>query len=1221
MVNAGINYYYLDLNGSASGFGTLNAYWNITDPYWSLDSNGLTAPSAHTFTSDSIYKSTTGWDYDVAVFSAGSIAGNLVIADGMGITVYGLIDNVGQTISAQGTGYLALRGNGPQGITVGAGVSSFISAPVYLDTQNKTNFTVAGTLTITGSITNSPTTPSTSGGIGKYGTGTLILSGANTYIGDASIDEGTLRISGQQAANSGKYRVFVGGGLEIENGVSLSYVRAYSDGVGSAGALISRSGVNSVSTLELYSSFGGNLSGTKVIASSGASLNIATITGSYELYIGGDGAVSITGGADLYTLRKIGSGDLRLAPGSVNRWTGGAQIQGGSISSRASSLSAFGINIFSGSLNFTQDINETYTGQISGGGSVRKTGAGELILSNNGNTFGGGVFIDDGKLKVAGSSAVPLGNSLNILAGAVFDMNSFAVGISSISGSGNVQLGSGTLTLTQTSAQTFGGVISGMGSLTKSGSYNLTLTGNNTFSGTLNATGGILHVGVGGTSGSIASNLVLSTASTEVVFNRYDDVAYAGVISGSGIVNKRGAGRTTLSGANTFTGGLNVTSGVLAVASSAPLGAGSVLLSGGTLASTATYSVARALNLATFPASSGTIDVLSGTTLTWTGSASGAGSLVKAGDGVLVLSGSNTYSGSTTVSAGVLKLGSSGAIPSGSQLIVLSGASVDYNGYVPTLGGLTSSPSGVETLTVPLTGNGTITMNGTGTLLLSSANTNTGGVVINSGTIRLGVDNALPSPTSVSLATGSSLDLDGHDATFSGVAGSGTILLGGANLTLALTSMTTFSGSISEAGNVTKSGSFNLYLTGENSFTGTLTSLGGFVHVGVGGMTGSLSSDVVLSTPSSELVFNRYDDVTYGGSISGSGGVNQFGSGVLTLTGNNTFTGGLDITSGTVSVSSAAALGGGPVLISRGTLSATGSFSTVRPLNLATYPANYGTVDVATGTSLGWSGNLTGGGKLIKTGGGSLVLSGTNTFSGSTSIQGGTMESLSSSALGTGSVEVDAGGMLRASSTTTNAVTVLSGGIIEGAGGVGALGINSGGNLSPGVTIGILSAASLAPKGGSSLTWQVRDVGAGLGVGFDGVNVSGATDFSQAGRVGGKITLKVVSLSGNSSVGIPTSFSKSSRYSFNIIDSGSFTFGSNANLSDIFNIDVSDFRYDDGSLSSASLWNLEYDAGSTMVTLTAVPEPSTYALGLSALGLLATYFKRRRRTPALVART
>jgi fibronectin-binding autotransporter adhesin len=1218
MVNAGVNYYYLDLNGNASGFGTLNATWSLADPVWTLDSQGLSVPVAHTFSSDSIYDSTTGWAYDVAVFSAGSVSGNLSIADGRKITVYGITDNVGQTISAQGTGYLALRGNGPQGVTIGAGISSTISAPIYLDTQNTTSLTVAGTLSLSGAISNSPSTPSYSGGLKKLGVGLAILSGANSYIGDTTIDAGTLRLVGAQSVTSGNYTVSYPAALELEGGLTVPSVRAWCDGISGAGAVISRSGSNTISLLTLSWGFGG-LSGTKIVALAGSTLTLNSVVSSgtpHALYVGGDGDVVIGSAPNLYTLTKIGNGNLRFSPGAVMQWSGGAGITGGSISSRASSLYSLGLSISSGTLEFTQDIDESYSGTLSGSGNIRKTGAGILTLSTNTNTFSGGVSVEEGTLKTGVAGAVPSGSALSVLAGATFDMNSRSTQISALSGGGQVNLGSATLTLTQTSAQTFGGVISGTGSLTKSGSYNLTLTGNNTFSGTLSATGGILHVGVGGTSGSIASSLVLSSASTEVVFNRSDDITYAGNISGSGIVNKRGSGRTALSGSNTFTGGLNITSGVLAVASPAPLGGGTILLSGGTLASTATFSVARALNLATFPASSGTIDVLSGNTLTWAGTASGAGSLVKSGEGTLILSGTNTYAGSTTVSSGTLKLGAAGAIPSGSQLIVLAGASVDYNGFAPAIGGLTSAPSGLETLTVPLSGNGTITMNGTGTLVLASANTNTGGVVVNSGTIKLEADNALPSPTSVSLAAGSFLDLNGHDATFSALSGAGTMLLGGSDLTLALTSMTTFGGTIAEAGNVTKSGSFNLYLTGDNSMTGTLTSAGGFIHVGVGGISGSLSADVVLSTPSSELVFNRYDNLTYGGSISGAGSVNQYGSGVLTLAGTNTFTGGLDITSGTVSVSSVAALGTGPVLVSRGTLATTASFSSARSLNLSTYPANYGTIDVASGTTLGWSGQVTGGGRLIKTGGGSLSLSGNNTFSGTTLVQAGTVESFAATALGSASVQVDAGGVLRASSTNANAVSVASGGAVEGAGTLGSVTIDNGGILSPGAPVGVLTASSLTPRGGSTLVWQVRDADSALGTGYDGMNVTGGVDLSQSGQAGGKISLKIVSLSSGATPGNSLNFDKAKIYSFGIIDASSFNFGANANLSDIFQLNVSDFRYDDGSMSSASLWSLQYDAGSTMVTLTAVPEPSTYALGLSALGMAAALVRRRRMRPS-----
>lgn len=1206
MVNAGVNYYYLDLNGSTAGFGSLGGFWNDTDQIWTTSSAGNAATVSRIFSSGRNYYSATGWDYDVAVFGAtGETGGSFTIVDGKTIEVNGLIDNVGMSFNALGSGTLNIKGEPGRGIKVAAGVTSHFAMPITINTGANSDFEIIGNCTISGSLSGS--------GFDKAGVGTLILTGTNTNSGVTQITAGILRLVGAASVSTAsEYFVSgVDGTLELDSGVSINTVRGYSDGFASRGAVVARSGFNSIQTVAMYILMGGDLSGMKVVAEAGATLSIGTVTGSSAFYVGGAGDVLVTSNTSLYQLHKIGSGTLTIPAGVQVTWSGGAIIEDGTLSAQASSLYSLGLHLYSGILEFNQVTGQTYSGNLYGAGAVRKKGVGSLTLTGS-NSFTGGLTVIEGTLRAG--NAVALGGSgpMTVQGGAVLDLNGYSASATALTGAGVLQLGAATLTLSPASAQVFPGSIVGAGNVNKTGSFNLTLTGENAFTGTLTSSGGILHVGVGGTSGSIASSLVLSSASTEVVFNRSDDITYAGNISGSGIVNKRGSGRTTFSGSNSFTGGLNITSGILAVASPAPLGGGTILLSGGTLASTATFSVARALNLATFPASSGTIDVLSGTTLTWTGTASGAGSLVKSGEGTLILSGTNTYAGSTTVSSGTLKLGAAGAIPSGSQLIVLAGASVDYNGYAPAIGGLTSAPSGVETLTVPVSGNGTITMNGTGTLVLASANTNTGGIAVNSGTIKLEADNALPSPTSVSLAAGSFLDLNGHDATFSALSGAGTMLLGGSDLTLALTLMTTFGGTIAEAGNVTKSGSFNLYLTGDNSMTGTLTSMGGFIHVGVGGISGSLSADVVLSTPSSELVFNRYDNLTYGGSISGAGSVNQYGSGVLTLAGTNTFTGGLDITSGTVSVSSVAALGTGPVLVSRGTLATTASFSSARSLNLSTYPANYGTIDVASGTTLGWSGQVTGGGRLIKTGGGSLSLSGNNTFSGTTLVQAGTVESFSATALGSASVQVDAGGVLRASSTNANAVSVASGGAVEGAGTLGSVTIDNGGILSPGAPVGVLTASSLTPRGGSTLVWQVRDADSALGTGYDGMNVTGGVDLSQSGQAGGKISLKIVSLSSGATPGNSLNFDKAKIYSFGIIDASSFNFGANANLSDIFQLDVSDFRYDDGSMSSASLWSLQYDAGSTMVTLTAVPEPSTYALGLSALGMAAALVRRRR---------
>ncbi|MFM9148093.1 MAG: PEP-CTERM sorting domain-containing protein, partial [Verrucomicrobiota bacterium] len=85
----------------------------------------------------------------------------------------------------------------------------------------------------------------------------------------------------------------------------------------------------------------------------------------------------------------------------------------------------------------------------------------------------------------------------------------------------------------------------------------------------------------------------------------------------------------------------------------------------------------------------------------------------------------------------------------------------------------------------------------------------------------------------------------------------------------------------------------------------------------------------------------------------------------------------------------------------------------------------------------------------------------------------------------------------------------------------------------------------------------------------------------------------------------------------------SFTFGTYgeillptgvSNINDIFTIDVSQFLYSEGTASNAGLWSLSYDSGTNgSLTLTAVPEPSTYGFALGALALAAAAVRRRRK--------
>ncbi len=266
-------------------------------------------------------------------------------------------------------------------------------------------------------------------------------------------------------------------------------------------------------------------------------------------------------------------------------------------------------------------------------------------------------------------------------------------------------------------------VLSGAGNLIVSNSSTLTLTSTSNFTGTTTIlSGATLQLGSNGTTGSIANTSSLSNNGTFTV-NRSDTVSqgaiFPTVISGTGLVTKAGSGTLTLNGSNTHSGGTTLSSGQLNINNATALGAaaGTFTISGGTIDNTTggsitlsnnnpqawngdfTFTGTQSLNLGTGAVTLGasrTVTV-SGSTLTVGGAIGDGGNargLTKAGAGTLLLSGSNSYTGTTTVNAGTLQINSNNRINDSSAL-TLAGGTFQASGTVTdTMGALNVTSTG-----------------------------------------------------------------------------------------------------------------------------------------------------------------------------------------------------------------------------------------------------------------------------------------------------------------------------------------------------------------------------------------------------------------------------------------------------------------------------------------------------------------------------------------------
>jgi autotransporter-associated beta strand protein len=336
-------------------------------------------------------------------------------------------------------------------------------------------------------------------------------------------------------------------------------------------------------------------------------------------------ALNVTNGS---TFDLNGRNATLGATGNLNVYLTGATLKSGA---GTISLNALGVTVssaanansseISGNLNLGGNTNTfnvadggaaedlVVSAAVSNGGII-KTNTGVLVLSGA-NTYSGGTVVAQGTLS---GDSTSLQGSISNSAAVIFD---------------------------QVANGTYGGAITGTGSLTKQGNGTLTLTNANSQNATT-VSAGALQIGNGGTTGSLAGAIINNA---RLIYNRSDSLTQSGAITGTGSLTKNGAGTVTLTAANTFSGATTVSAGTLNLDN----------VAGGSLGSTTNVSVANGATLLISQANqvnnTAAVSLSGGTIRTASGVSEVFGNLSVTGSGFLDF-GTTSYANANTINFG-----------------------------------------------------------------------------------------------------------------------------------------------------------------------------------------------------------------------------------------------------------------------------------------------------------------------------------------------------------------------------------------------------------------------------------------------------------------------------------------------------------------------------------------------------------------------------------------
>ena len=742
--------------------------------------------------------------------------------------------------------------------------------------------------------------------------------------------------------------------------------------------------------------------------------------------------------------------------------TGGYVLQSGSLSFNGTTPTI--------AANSGTTIISSVIASTAGNVGLTKSGAGTLVFSGA-NTYSGPTTVTGGVLRLDPGAAfntwpLTVDNASFIIqrnAGSTLYRNTLTIRNGGVVDAKNSSANYNTL---KSLSFDSGGTLQRSGAVNVGGEFTMdsTTTTGVTVTGTIAAT--------------ISADLGLTNVNGGICPFNVDDVAtgtdllVTGVLStGGGAVptaglTKNGAGTLTLAAANTFPGTITISADALQIGNSGTTGSLST-------SSAITNNAKLIFNR--------TNSVIQGTD--FSGSAiSGTGSITMAGSGTLTLNTANTYSGSTTISAGALQLGdggTTGSLSTSSAISISTGAKLIFNRS-------NSIVQGTDFSGLAMSGAGSLVMAGSGTLVLNAANTYTGPTSVLGGVLRSDPGSAFNSASAFTV----------DNATF--------IIQRNVGSTLYKNLLTIRNGGVVDANN--SIGNFNTLksLTFENGGTlqrsgavngggeFTLDESGSSVRV-TGTVAATISADLGLGNLNGTIRTFNVDNVATGTDLlvtgvlaNGGGGLSngltKIGAGTMTLTAASTYTGATTINGGALQLGNG---GAGGSLYSLGAI-----------INNGTLAFNRSNT-VTQGTDFGMA--ISGSGAIVQEGPGTTVLTGSNSHSGGTMLSAGTLKLGNANALGTGALTVNGGTLDLNSNSITVAELNGAGGTITSTGSGAmtlATTIASGTSTYAGSILDGSGAVSLTKSGTGTLILSGSLAMAGLNAN------DGVTQLTQSGSIG-----------------------------------------------------------------------------------------------------------------------